>query len=141
MLQNPSSSSHYVFQVPFLVHHPLIRALSLPPLQAQQLEFRQGEGEEGLTCPLCDTIFARRYSYMRHMEDSHSGRRPFKCLMAGCDYATNRKESMKSHCLRKHEMSGDEFDFKAKEEWGHLVKPKGRRKKKGDKDGDKIVVE
>lgn len=76
------------------------------------------------TCFTCGQIFESKAGRNRHMR-SHTGVKPFACFY--CDYATDRKESLKAHCLRKHEMDEKEFKDKAVAVFGVIAK--GRPKK------------
>ena len=46
----------------------------------------------------------------------HTGEKPYQCWY--CEYATDRKTSLKSHCMRKHEMDEDEYNEKVKKVTG-----------------------
>ncbi len=48
----------------------------------------------------------------RHLK-RHLGRKPWKCWM--CNFASERKDCLRSHCYRKHEMSEEEFRMRADE--------------------------
>ena len=61
------------------------------------------------TCLECGQTFAHASARNRHMR-THSGLKPFACFY--CDYATDRKESLKSHCIKRHEMTPKEFKDK-----------------------------
>lgn len=66
----------------------------------------------------------------------HTGEKPFKCWY--CDYATDRNTSLKSHCLRKHEMEDFEFQEKMKEV--KLLRKQEKKKKKEAKKEVKITT-
>ncbi len=79
------------------------------------------------TCLECGSRFYDTVTLRRHML-IHSGETPFNCFY--CEYATNRKESLMSHCVKKHEMDVEEFKTKAKQVF--VRKPRGRpRRAKG----------
>ncbi len=63
------------------------------------------------TCPECGVRYCNPVILKRHML-IHTGETPFNCFY--CEYATNRKESLMSHCIKKHEMDVEEFKSKAK---------------------------
>ncbi len=78
-------------------------------------------------CKVCGQVFSRRTDVARHMV-VHSDEKPWKCFY--CEYTCNYRESLKDHCMRKHEMDAEEFKQKA-----HAVfpqKPRGRPKKYKD---------
>ncbi len=77
------------------------------------------------TCPECGGHFYDAITLKRHML-IHTGETPYNCFY--CDYASNRKESLMSHCARKHEMDAEEFKAKAKMTF--LTRPRGRPKKR-----------
>ena len=61
---------------------------------------------------MCGNTYTTKQILKRHMR-CHTESKPFKCFY--CDYRTNRKESLKTHCIRKHEMEEDEYKRKANE--------------------------
>ncbi len=63
-------------------------------------------------CAECGQRFHDAQHRRRHLR-IHTGERPFQCFY--CDYRTNRTWSLKSHCMRKHEMTSEEFAAKVKE--------------------------
>ncbi len=62
------------------------------------------------TCLDCGQTFQQVSAKNRHMR-THSGVKPYKCFY--CDYATDRKESLKNHCIKRHEMTKEEFKGRA----------------------------
>ena len=58
---------------------------------------------------------------------SHTEHKPYKCFV--CDYASNRKESLKVHCTKKHEMSSEEFNVKADRVFAGMRRQMGRPRK------------
>ncbi len=85
------------------------------------------------TCPECGNSFYDAITLKRHMA-IHTGETPFHCFY--CDYATSRKESLMSHCSRRHEMDPDEFRAKAKTAFA--TRPRGRPKRV--KPGEEAVL-
>ena len=67
--------------------------------------------EDARMCRECGATFSTISMLNRHLL-KHTDLRPYKCFY--CDYACSRKDALKSHCHRKHEMDGAEFDAKAK---------------------------
>ena len=91
------------------------------------LNYRTGMIEESeRTCRWCGHEFSCGQALRRHVL-IHTGETPFRCFH--CDYATNRRESLKAHCLRHHEMSEEEFRLKAKAAFPPAG-PRGRPRKK-----------
>ncbi len=62
------------------------------------------------TCLDCGQTFQQVSAKNRHMR-THSGVKPYKCFY--CEYATDRKESLKNHCIKRHEMTKEEFKGRA----------------------------
>ncbi len=90
------------------------------------LNERTGMIEENQrACHWCGHEFTCAQGLRRHLL-IHTGETPFNCFH--CDYASNRKESLKSHCIRTHEMTPEEFQLKAKAAFP--PKPTGRPRKK-----------
>ena len=90
---------------------------------------------DGLTCIVCQKSYSGKYVLRRHIEQVHSQRRPFKCFH--CDFQGYEKSSVKNHCKRVHEMTDEEFDVRATQEYQGIVKkigrPKGSSKHKKEK--------
>ena len=82
---------------------------------------------DGLSCGICGSTFARKDSLRKHLEIIHSGLKPFKCFH--CDYKAGKKGQVKSHCVRRHEMTEQEFDERAAIEYKELKKQMGRPRK------------
>ena len=66
--------------------------------------------------------FIKSTSARNRHSKSHSGLKPFTCFY--CDYASDRKSSLKIHCVKKHEMTGDEFKARARAKFGVAVAPR-----------------
>ena len=62
----------------------------------------------------------------RHMA-IHKNDRKFKCWI--CNYNTDRKDFLKSHCKNKHNMNEDQY-FRRVDELGINLYPKNGRPKK-----------
>lgn len=55
---------------------------------------------QGLSCPLCKSVFTRRYNLKVHMSSKHSQRRDYHCQ--DCPNAFNRVDSLKRHIATTH---------------------------------------
>ncbi len=64
------------------------------------------------TCPECGAVYASRTILRRHLL-THAGEKRFACFY--CDYRTERKDTLKQHCLKRHEMTVAEFKRRAEE--------------------------
>ena len=80
--------------------------------------------DDGRTCLECGRQFFDAMTMRRHSQ-LHTGEMPFNCFY--CDYKTNRKESLMSHCVKKHEMEPEEFKARARATF--VAKPRGRPKR------------
>ena len=61
-------------------------------------------GNREFQCPMCSKIFTQNCHCKRHMR-THTGKRPFSCSY--CDYASNRKDNLRIHCLNNHSIRID----------------------------------
>lgn len=55
---------------------------------------------QGLSCPICKSVFTRRYNLKVHMSSKHSARRDYHCQ--DCPNAFNRVDSLKRHVATTH---------------------------------------
>ena len=67
--------------------------------------------EDARLCRECGATFSTVSMLNRHLI-KHTNYKPFKCFF--CEYKCGRKDALKSHCHRKHEMLGNEFDARAR---------------------------
>ncbi len=67
-------------------------------------------------CPVCGRVFSSG-SVMKRQILSHSDyHKRFSCF--NCGYRTDRKDSLKKHCLNQHGMTPEEFNCLAHEAKG-----------------------
>lgn len=64
------------------------------------------ESDFDKTCSECGKTFHSAHVMRRHFA-IHTGEKKFNCWL--CEYASDRKDCLKSHCIRKHEMSEERF--------------------------------
>ncbi len=67
----------------------------------------------------------------------HSGETPFTCFY--CSYASNRKNNLMTHCIKKHEMDVDEFKAKARGIFTDKPRGRPRRFRGGELGGSSTV--
>ena len=58
-------------------------------------------GYTNFRCLQCDYSSTNIWNFKRHCL-KHTGKRPFSCQK--CDYTTNRKDCLKLHILKKHQV-------------------------------------
>lgn len=69
------------------------------------------------TCPECCKLFSTEDVMRRHLrEHDPEAEKQFSCTK--CEYKCNRKDAIKSHMLRKHKMTDEEFREVAVKELG-----------------------
>ncbi len=90
-----------------------------------QLNERSGVIEENKhMCRICGHVYYNSYTLRRHMI-SHTDETPFSCFY--CESQFQRKEQLRGHCIKAHEMTREEFDAKAVEVYPPVKR--GRPKK------------
>ncbi len=76
--------------------------------------------ENERACQWCGKDFRTLCDLRRHVI-IHTGEKPFTCFY--CDIAYSRKEKLRDHCVKVHELTRDEFKAKAHAAFGL---PRGR---------------
>lgn len=71
-------------------------------------------------CNYCYQTTSSKSTARRHVESKHLLSSGFDCF--SCSYKTNRKESLKSHCMKVHKMNNHHFDAVAREKFGSKKK-------------------
>ncbi len=78
----------------------------LSPKLQNLLESTFAAAECDTVCPKCGRQYRDRKTMKRHLR-IHLGIKNFKCWL--CQFSAARKDSLKSHCFRKHKLTETEF--------------------------------
>lgn len=85
-------------------------------------------------CQECGKSFYDVSGLRRHSK-SHTGIKAFGCW--DCDeYATERKDCLRSHCLNRHGIEAEQFEAAFKSRYAHLQGSRGRKKKEKKPEGE-----